>query len=209
MKNEKFIDLAGLVLSGMIGIVLLVSLHDRVNPFLNYREMQVGEAMLAYLMTLLGLFLLIVQAIGITFRFTQERQSFNSSGSVARLVIPIVIITTLLLTNQSSFPGTWASSQTRQQWAIEEFQNYDGVVKTIKHCKPIVDQVGQVQFVAPTRGANYVVSDPGSSGHSGEFTLEVVGDKATGVAYSTFHIETIIGYVEFTHQGRAETLKCF
>ncbi|MBE9011089.1 hypothetical protein IQ250_12810 [Pseudanabaenaceae cyanobacterium LEGE 13415] len=209
MKNEKFIDLAGLVLSGIIGVVLLVSIVERVNPIENYREISIPELFSSMAATLVMILLLLVQAVGIVLRFTQERSEINPGFAKARLVIPIIMISMLLLVNQSEFPGTWASPAIRQQWAIGEFQNYEGVVKSIQTCPAVVDRLGQVQYVAPTRGRNYVVSDPGSSGHHGEFTLEVVGTKATGVANFTFHIGTSVAYVHLTHQDKTEMLKCF
>lgn len=208
-QTEKLIDITGLLLSGWIAIAVLASLLDRSNPLMNYREMSVGEALYVYLLTPLIFLLVIVQAFGILHRFTQEHQSRNPTLLIARLFIPIAIVLTVLLVNQSHFPGIIASPEMRQQWAVQEFQNYNSVANSIKQCGAIVDRLGRVNFVAPTKGQNYIVSEPGSSGHHGELTLEVVGDKATGIASLKFHIETSVGWVQLTHQNRTETLRCF
>ncbi|MBD1845926.1 hypothetical protein H6F89_21440 [Cyanobacteria bacterium FACHB-63] len=208
-QTETLIDITGLLLSGWITIAVLAALLERINPLMNYREMSLGEALYVYLLIPLILLLLIVQVFGILHRLTQERRYRSPALSIARLLIPIAIIGIALLVNQSRFPGTMSSPEVRQQWAVQEFRNYDSVVNSIKQCGAIVDRLGRVNFVAPTKGQNYIVSEPGSSGHHGELTLEVVGDKATGIASLKFHIETSVGWVQLTHQNRTETLRCF
>lgn len=49
----------------------------------------------------------------------------------------------------------------------------------------IINKVGGVKFVAPTKGPNIDYSEGGSSHPSSNFTLEVVGETGTGFAYIT------------------------
>jgi hypothetical protein len=65
-----------------------------------------------------------------------------------------------------------------------------------------------VKYAAPTQGRNYVIYDSGSSGHSGEFTLEVVGSKGIGVANFSFHLGTAVSHGQLTYQGRKKEIVC-
>jgi hypothetical protein len=138
-----------------------------------------------------------------------SRRNSNLILSISRILVPCAIALALILVNHSGFPGATAPVKLRQQWALKEFGNYNGVVKSIQNCRPIVERVGTIQAVAPTHGKNFVISDPGSSGHSGELTLEVVGKKGTGIANFKFHIGTSVSYVDFTYRNQTETLKCW
>ncbi|MEH2418804.1 hypothetical protein [Nostoc sp.] len=108
----------------------------------------------------------------------------------------------------NSFPGITAPAKIRQEWAYKEFSNYDQVVNSIKRCQPIIKRVGYVIFVAPTKGLKYVVYKPGSSGHHGELTLEVVGGRGTGVANFGLHIFTAVSSGQFTYQNKTKELVC-
>jgi len=152
--------------------------------------------------------LLSISGFIIAFRIHSRRTS-NLILSASRILVPCTIALALILVNHSGFPGVTAPVELRQQWAIKEFGNYGGVVKSIQNCRPIVERVGTVQAVAPTQGKNFVISEPGSSGHSGELTLEVVGKKGTGVANFKVHIGTAVASVDFTYQNRAEHLACW
>lgn len=138
-----------------------------------------------------------------------SRRNSNLILSVSRILVPCAISLALILVNHSGFPGVTAPVELRQLWALKEFGDYNGVVKSIQNCRPIVDRVGTVQAVAPTQGKNFVISDPGSSGHSGELTLEVVGTKGTGIANFKFHIGTSVSSVDFTYQNKTENLACW
>jgi hypothetical protein len=143
-------------------------------------------------------------------QFELIRSSSNSIRPLLRALIPAAIALALVAIANNGFPGETASAEVRQGWASREFSYYEQqVVNPIKTCKPIIERVGAVKFVAPTKGRNYVWSDPGSSGHYGELTLEVVGENGVGIGNSKFHIGTSIGYVQFIHQGKNEQLKCF
>lgn len=79
---------------------------------------------------------------------------------------------------------------------------------SVSRCPLILERVGNVQFVASTFGKNYVVSDPGSSGHHGELTLEVVGETGTDVASFGFHINTHASSGQFTYKNKTEPITC-
>lgn len=153
-------------------------------------------------------FLLSLVGICIARTFKRSKSTSNLNFSLLRLLIPSAIALTFILVNNNGFPGVAAPAEVRQQWASKEFWNYGGVVNSIKSCQPIIKRVGSVKFVAPTQGQNDVFYDPGSSGHSGEFTLEVVGEKGIGVANFDFRIGTFVSNVRFTYQKRTEELSC-
>jgi hypothetical protein len=132
--------------------------------------------------------LLSLTGLWIACQFEVTRSSAHSIRSLLRSLVPVTIALVIVAIANNGFPGETASAEVRQQWANKEFGYYEQqIVKPIKTCKPIIARVGNVKFVAPTKGRNYVWSDLGSSGHRGELTLEVVGENGVGVGNSTFH----------------------
>lgn len=129
-----------------------------------------------------------------------------------RIGVPLLLILSLFFFTYTGFPGAHATTEVRDKWGIKTFPGlldregslYAGV-SAFQGCKPIVDRVGEIQAVAPTEGPNFFSSDFGSNHSQGEFTLEVVGSKGTGIAnyeYSNFNS------VSFTFQGKTEKLSC-
>ncbi|MBE9060869.1 hypothetical protein [cf. Phormidesmis sp. LEGE 11477] len=113
----------------------------------------------------------------------------------------------------TGFPGANATPQVREQWGLEHPSGMYGGVSTFKGCKPIVDRVGNIQFVAPTEGPNFYASDYGSNHGEGEVTLEVVGSRGTGIAnykHSGWGVSLSPGSsnVSFTYQGKTENISC-
>ncbi len=138
-----------------------------------------------------------------------KRQKAASTGrNLIRLVTPTLLVIVLLIINYNGFPGAYSKAQRREQWANTKFEDYDYVVNAIRSCSAIINRVGDIEAVAPTRGRNVTVRDPGSSGHSGEFTLEVIGKSGIGIANFSFHIGTTVHWVRFTHRNQTETLNC-
>lgn len=155
--------------------------------------------------------LLSILGIRIACEFPHRKSNFHRRLLLFKSLIPfLVALLTLsfIWLNSSSFPGANATLFVRQKWASKEFGGYKEVVETIKTCQPIIKRVGNVKYVAPTSGRNYVIYDPGSSGHSGEFTLEIVGEKGIGIANFSFHIETAVYNGQFTNQGKTEEIVC-
>jgi len=70
------------------------------------------------------------------------------------LLISLIL---LLVVCRTDFPGVNAPVEVRKRWAYEEFSNYPGTVNFIKKTNQITDQVGQIKFVAPTKGRNLLV----------------------------------------------------
>ena len=219
MRNNNIVallDMLGLLLTAAIDITFLSSIDN----YLNYRQGTITEWFYWWIMIALALFFLgiytiylvsclVIEVIDlIAGNFKRSESTSNLKFSLLRILIPCAIFLTFILATNHGFPGVAASAEVRQQWAYKEFWNYGGVVDSIKNCQPIINRVGSVKFVAPTQGPNNVVYDPGSSGHSGELTLEVVGDQGIGVAYSYFHIGTSVSSVKFTYQKRTEQLSC-
>lgn len=128
--------------------------------------------------------------IHIACQFKRRRSHSNLKILCLRTTVPFGFTLMLIWLHFGTFPGAWAAAEVRQQWAYQEFADYDSIVQSIRKCPPILERVGTVQFVAPTVGKNYVVSEPGSSGHHGELTLEIVGETGARTAQFAFHIST-------------------
>ncbi len=153
-------------------------------------------------------FLLSFLGIWIACKFKPIKSNYTLIVFLFRALIPCAIVLTLLSLRNGSFPGVKAPAEVRQQWAYTQFSDYNEVVDSIKTCQPILERVGSVKVVAPTHGRNYIISDLGSSGHQGELTLEVVGEKGVGVANFSFHIVTSVSQVRFTNRGITENIVC-
>lgn len=177
----------------------------------NYMQVSAGGNVLIQLANGLLLYLLGVCLIALLLRKCYPRrgrnQLANKRRTLLKLIAPALLVLALVAVNYRGFPA-FAFAEARQRWAYTEFTDYKYAVSVIQNCEPIKARVGNVKTVAPTWGKNVTVRDPGSSGHRGEFTLEVVGDKGTGVAYASFHIETALYATKFTHEGKTETLTC-
>lgn len=93
----------------------------------------------------------------------------------------------LLVVCHNDFPGVNAPIEIRQKWAYKEFSHYPETVNFVKNAEKITEKVGEVKFVAPTQGRNLITNSTGSGGglslQDSLYTLEVVGEKATGIAY--------------------------
>jgi hypothetical protein len=130
-----------------------------------------------------------------------------------RIGVPLLLMLSVFCLTYTGFPGVNATPQVREQWGLKHPSGMYGGVSTFKDCKPMVDRVGKIQFVAPTEGPNFYSSDYGSNHGEGEVTLEVVGSQGKGIAnykHSGWGILTSpgSGNVSFTHQGKTENLSC-
>ena len=131
------------------------------------------------------------------------------------MVVTLLLIAILpvFFFNYTDFPGANASIQAREAWGLKTFPFGEGEtiyagVNFFQNCKPVVDRVGDIQAVVPTKGANKFVQQLGSSPFTmrGEFTLEVVGSKGTGVA--NYGTDKGHASISFTSQGKKERLSC-
>ena len=95
-----------------------------------------------------------------------------------------------------------ATAQVRQQWASKTFNNYDYMIGDLKRCEPIIEKIGNVNFVAPTIGKNVSYLDGGFVYH-GEFTLEAVGTLAVAspIFPCTWGRRIVHRELSFTHEG--------
>jgi hypothetical protein len=201
-RQEMAIEPSFLVLGCIIGLLvgcLPIYLYS-ISTMLQKLNWSFELLVFPFLLSLLG--------IGLAGRFKRSKSTSNLKFSLLRILIPCAIFLTFILANNHGFPVVAAPAEVRQQWAYKEFSDYGGIVNSIKKCQPIIKRVGSVKLVAPTQGPNNVMYDPGSSYHSGEFTLEVVGDQGIGVANFDFHIGTSVSNVRFTYQKRTEELSC-
>ncbi|MGB3790156.1 MAG: hypothetical protein WA949_19260 [Phormidesmis sp.] len=186
----------GSAVGGLIGLALLI-------PLLRLGASSYFLRWLPALVSFIPVLLMARLACLIKYRKGAGRR-----GTLLRILIPVLLGLTLTAINYTGFPGSRASAETRQQWAYKEFEEYPSVVEQVSSCKLIIDRVGAVKTVAPIKGRNTINRDPGSSGHRGELTLEVVGEAGTGVANSSFHIFTSLYEIKFTQNNKTETLTC-
>lgn len=207
-RQEKAIEPAFLTLSGAIG--LLAGTGSVILLLLLWPPIQVPYllSLIALAMTVIFSILLSFFAIQFACRFKRRKSNSNLKVLLLRSFAPFIFTLMLIWLHYGSFPGAIASAETRQQWAYQEFGDYKEVVESISKCQFILDRVGSIQSIAPTSGKNYVISDPGSSGHNGKLTLEVVGEAGRGIASFGFHINTHASTGQFTYQNKTEQITC-
>lgn len=130
-------------------------------------------------------FLLLFQLLSIrTVCSLQINRNTFKTDSLKNINTTLLIHLVLLLAIcRNDFPGVNAPIEIRQKWAYETFTQYPNMVKSIAGTNEIIDMVGKIKFVAPTYGRNLNLETGGSSGPYSNLTLEVVGEKGTGIAY--------------------------
>ena len=113
----------------------------------------------------------------------------------------LVNLTFLIVVCINDFPGVNAPVEVRQEWAYEKYKPYSQIVNSIQENHDITDKIGQIKSVAPTKGKNIFSTTEKLRADRSELTLEVVGEKGTGIAYIT----TYAGYINrmcFEYQGK-------
>ncbi|MBD2359012.1 hypothetical protein H6G41_31245 [Tolypothrix sp. FACHB-123] len=71
-----------------------------------------------------------------------------------------------------------------------------------------MERVGNIKFIAPYYGKNYLIYDLGSSGDDGELNLEIIGDKGVGIANLPYNQFTDASSVKLTYHNKTEQLNC-
>lgn len=166
-----------LAIAGIVGLLIgcLVQWSAQI-------LMQIGALSWAASFVLGG----IGSVLGVLFACRVEHpRALGQKVTLLRSGFPLLLILLLFLLNYTGFPGVKATAQSRQQWASRQVSEYDYMVSNFKRCQPVIERVGEVKFVAPAKGVNFV-ADEGGSGRHGEFTLEVVGSTDTGIAHFDF-----------------------
>lgn len=138
----------------------------------------------------------------------KRRKTAGRQGTLLRLVVPALLIAALFWIYNGDFPTNFASAEARQQWAYTEFTDYPSVVQEIRSCQPLTARLGEIKTVAPTWGRNFTIYDQGSSGHRGEFTLQLIGTKGTGTINFAFHIGTNVYKPKFTQNNKTNVVTC-
>jgi hypothetical protein len=83
----------------------------------------------------------------------------------------------------TGWPGAQAPLAARDAWAKETFKDhYAQATAFVKGCSDVTGRLGAVTAIGPAPGTNTVFYGPGES--SGDFTLEVVGQKATALVHA-------------------------
>lgn len=146
------------------------------------------------------LFVLVFHVVGLetAFHFKTNR-TFKQFGKKISIVLLINLIL-LMYVCINDFPGINAPIEARQKWAYQKFSGYSTIVDTIERSNKITDKVGQIRFVAPTIGRNLLFRIGAGNMPLSDLTLEVVGEKGTGIAYITAVGGSTLG-MSFEYQG--------
>lgn len=185
-----------LVMGNATGLLVAISLLNCFSWTLQSDLLRFGANLVSFL------FVLLCTALACS---VKRQKSSKWQDTLLRWSVPAVLMATTI---HSSLLVTFAPAEVRQRWAYTEFSEYEYAVKDLRQCPAITGRIASIKTIAPTRGKNFTFYDPGSSGHSGEFTLEVTGPMGKGIANSQFHIGTNMYHVKFTHDNKTEMLIC-
>ena len=116
--------------------------------------------------------------------FRQER--ITPRNFIRRIILfvagsALVMFPMILMYPRSSFPAA-ESLEKRDEWARKEFaKHYEFAKKYVGRSQRIKEDIGDIRSVAPAvNSVNKVTVAPGDPG-VGSFTLEVAGEKGTGL----------------------------
>lgn len=199
LKRERYIASSSLVHGSLCSLVLsfLIILVSSI-----FFIFSIGSRVFYIYLGIILLFQIVVVRVVYTFEKNKSLKHFLKK--IATILLMSLILQLVVCIND--FPGVNAPVEVRQKWAYKKFSNYSAMVYSIQESNQIIDQVGQIKFVAPTKGRNLFVVIGGSSGPTSEFTLEVVGEKGTGIAYITTWGRWYITGVCFEYQGKKTEL---
>jgi hypothetical protein len=113
----------------------------------------------------------------------------------------------------STFPGPESTLDTRRQWALKTFDtSYQRSEEYLAQHPGVRAAVGRVLQSGPIPGPNRTATSPGEL--MGDFTIQVVGDRGTGVAHLKFlHMSSHTDLASyrfsghFEHEGRRVALE--
>jgi hypothetical protein len=207
-KRERYIVPSALLYGSIIGLVLSLLIILAIVFSGTFAEWAKTYGGYSGLMILLGIWLLS-QLVWIR---NLCRFETNKDTSLRRFIIKIAIVllinlTLLLVVCINDFPGVSAPIVVRQQWAYKEFRNYPEVVNSVKNEKQIIEKVGQIIFVAPTMGRNVIIVQGGTSIPTSLYTVEVAGEKGTGIAYIESGTGGSVLGICFEYQGKKTELR--
>ncbi len=151
--------------------------------------------------------ILILQIGGVVIVYN-ELENTKSLRHLLKKIATVLLISLILLliVCRNDFPGVTAPIAVRQEWAYKKFPGYSGIVDSIERTNEITDKVGQIKFVAPTKGRNLFLRVGAGDMPQSNLTLEVVGEKGTGVAYICTLGEWGIWGISFEYQGKKTKL---
>lgn len=194
-KRQVDIVPSALAIGSIAGSILGYLILTSPFPLLNFLKSPI-----------LFLFPIVGIRVACAFEFYKYTSVIRPLLNISTVVAISLILHFVFIGSRSDFPGVNASSQIRQKWAYEEFSDYSYVVRSIGLCNPITDKVGKIKFIAPTKGRNIHVAEAGS-GDSAEYTLEVVGEKGTGIAYGRGRFGGL-GDISFEFHGKKSRVSC-
>jgi hypothetical protein len=199
-----FGSIIGLVLGRYLTIPLTRLILDKfplLHKFFGYHSF---DADLRYILGVSLLFSLLGIRAACAFELNKSISLTRPLLKSTSVVVIGLILQFVLFLYRSDFPGVNASLESRQKWAYQEFDSYPSVVNTIGLCNEITAKLGKIKFIAPTKGRNISILDPGSLAYAdGSLTIEVVGEKGTGIVYMNVRSDDF-----FEYQGKKTRLEC-
>ncbi|BAY61437.1 hypothetical protein NIES22_15020 [Calothrix brevissima NIES-22] len=202
-RQESDIEPSFLVLAGVMGLLVGRLL---IHLYLSLLTSILSPGVIIAIFPI-GLFLSVL-GIYTACKFKRRKSSRHILILLLRAIIPCAIAVPLMMVYNNGFPGVTASAEIRQQWAEKEFHRYTTIVNSFKICQPIIDRVGNIKFIAPYYGKNYLIYDLGSSGDDGELNLEIIGDKVVAIGNLPYNQFTDASSVKLTYQNKTEKLNC-
>jgi hypothetical protein len=152
--------------------------------------------------------IILILQIGVVHLVYNNFENTKSLKHIFKKTAPVLLISLILLIVVciNDFPGVNAPIAVRQEWAYKKFPGYSIIVDSIERTNEITDKVGQIKFVAPTKGRNLLLRVGAGHMPLSNLTLEVVGEKGTGIAYiCTLGGQGIWG-ISFEYQGKKTKL---
>ena len=158
----------GLVVAGVI-VMPAMGRSALWHPIFGYAAL-LGAAMAPIIGAWLGGIFLFKPTIGDADR---RRFAWLQSGAVG------ILIVWLLLPQFQAFPQDGTLAQ-RDAWTEEHVPQYASLKRTVEKIPAIRESVGRIVGIAPAGGAKHIAAVD-MDGVGMNFTLDVVGDKGSGV----------------------------
>ena len=152
--------------------------------------------------------IILLLQIGVVRLVYNALENTKSLKHILKKIAPVLLISLILLVIVciNDFPGVNAPIAVRQEWAYKKFPGYSIIVDSIERTNEITDKVGQIKFVAPTKGKNLFLRVGAGHMPLSNLTLEVVGEKGTGIAYICTLGDQGVLAISFEYQGKKTKL---
>jgi hypothetical protein len=198
LKRERAIA------SSSLGFIVLLALNCLIITMSSFFFVfAIGHYIFYIYLGIILLFQILTVRLG--YKGFKKNKSLNH---LFQKTAPVFLISLILLIVVciNDFPGVNAPIAVRQEWAYKKFPGYSIIVDSIERTNEITDKVGQIKFVAPTKGRNLFLRVGAGHMPLSNLTLEVVGEKGTGIAYICTLGDQGVWGISFEYQGKKTKL---